>query len=272
LYLGLLIAFYAIGFSIGPAIGGLLSSTQVSSYFDYATPLFFAAVLSLINMLLLWAFYKAPEIKEVVLEKIKLMRGFLLFLDAFKHKTIRWLSICFFLSQLGWGAMIQFSSLFLLQRYHYSTIQIGWFYAVLGLGLAIGLIVLTPLLERYFTLKTLAIWSLLVLSLGMFVYVYSYHPFTPWVTIAISSIVNGIAYLSFVTIYSNSVMPEHQGWVMGVQTSVWGMAWTVISIIDAFTDHFSVSLPIEIGAWLTVAACLFTLFYNGKHAEEMGSH
>ena len=75
----------ALGAIIGPVIGGITSDTQIHERFSFATPFTAGALFSLLNAFLLVFFFQETHAANKSL-KIKLHKGFHLFVDAFRQK------------------------------------------------------------------------------------------------------------------------------------------------------------------------------------------
>lgn len=92
--LGYVVAAVCIGLVAGPLVGGFLSTSAYVSWFRDSTPLYFAAILAALNMVLLIFFYHETfSTQEKV--KLSLVKAFKIIGSAFTHKSVRYRSaIC----------------------------------------------------------------------------------------------------------------------------------------------------------------------------------
>ncbi len=241
--IGLILLAISLGFIFGPVIGGILSDNQLSSWFGFSLPLYFAAALSLINALLLWLFFKETFVKTEKLD-IRLQHAFNIFISAFKHEKIRMLSIVLLIMILGWSGYYTFISTFVLEKFHYPAHTVSYFMAVLGCGFALGCGYLVNLTAKYFSLKLLTVINLFVTGIAILISVLFPIPWIIWSCAFIIGTTLGIGYSDLIVLFSNQVGENEQGWVMGVTGSVMALAFAATSFIMATLVSYSINLPL----------------------------
>jgi len=124
--LGLILFFTSLGFAVGPMVGGILSDSSLVHWFNYAMPFYFAALVSLINTILLWMLFHETFFHEHKI-KFKLHHAIEIFIAAFKDKKIRGLSVILLVMIFGWSGFYSFISMYLLQVYHFTSLQTGFY-------------------------------------------------------------------------------------------------------------------------------------------------
>ncbi len=132
--IGLVLMALSIGFVIGPIIGGVLSDSRIVSWFTFSTPFTFVALLSLLNALLLKLLFKESFIRKDKLS-IKYFHAIKIFISAFKHPSIRYLSLIFLIFMLGWSNYYTFATFFVYKKYGFDPLHTTLFMSCLGSGL-----------------------------------------------------------------------------------------------------------------------------------------
>lgn len=252
--IGFILFAVSLGFVIGPLIGGLLSDSQLVSWFNYSTPLYFAALISLINAFLLQCLFKETFIRTERI-KIKFSRAASIFIEAFKHHKIRNLSLVMLIMIFGWANYYTFIPLYLYEKYHYSTLYASYFMATLGIGFALGCIFLVDFCSRRYDNKTSVVGGCVIGSLFvLLVLVVPSHIAAWFFTIAIGAAVC-VAYSIIITMFSDQVSENEQGWIMGVTGSIMALCFGITS--------FLTGIIVEGGANLSLVLSVIGLFLAG---------
>lgn len=262
--LGFILFFCSVGFAFGPVIGGLLSSSSVVSWFSYSMPFYFAAGISFINAILLqWLFHESfIEAHKI---HFKLHHAISIFLSAFKDIHIRELSVVFLIMIFGWSGFYSFISMYLYQLYHFSSLQNGFYMGLMGVGFGIGTGFLIDPLTKRFSLKLCTIVGCIFAAIAMMLTVTAPQEVYIWVEVVFVAIAIAIAYSTILTLFSNQVSDDSQGWVMGVTGAIMALAFGVNGLILGILSNFSLKMPIILAAvCLLVAAGLMQVIYKEK--------
>jgi len=228
-HLGYIMLFSALGFLLGPLIGGFLSDHQLVHWFSFATPLYFASLLALLNTFLVFFLFKETLVHKRIFN-IKLTYAIDLFASAFKDKSVRQLSVVLLLMIFGWSTYMSFISLFLLKRYHYSSVEVSIFWSVLALGYLTGFAYVLGKVA-HFKRKHVALVGFSVTGVGVLLTVLIHHAVYAWILTVILGMGNGVGYTALLTMFSDQVDASKQGWVMGITGSVIGLGFAVIMIV-----------------------------------------
>lgn len=110
-HIGMTMFISSLGFILGPLIGGFFSDRTLLPWTNLAMPLYFAAALSLINVLLLIVFFKETFVTTQKVY-IKLSRVIEIFTSAFRHEKLKFLALVLFTLAFGWGGFYTFVSVF----------------------------------------------------------------------------------------------------------------------------------------------------------------
>lgn len=260
-YLSWLMFPASLGFVAGPLLSGYLADSRLVSWFGLTTPLYFAAIISLLNAIyLVFAFFDTKALSAK--RKVVLHQALGLFLGAFKNRDIRILSLAFLSMGLGWGTYFQYISLYLTQHFHYSAQTLGLFMGVIGLGFAIGFIAIIKYMVKYFKLSSGISLCWLVSAIGVAVTVMCVASWPAWIMGFFVGIFMAVSYAGTLTLYSQSVGEEHQGWVMGVAMSVVAFGFAVMSIVPSWLSQLASWVPLVTSSvLLLIAAILMAWFY-----------
>lgn len=258
--IGYILLALSIGFIIGPLLGGILSDKSIVSWFNASVPFIFAATISLLNMFLLaWLFNETFVTKGTTL-RVNPYQAINIFISAFQNKKIRTLSYLFFLFIFGWSSFYSFIALFLLKIYSFSSTQVSLYMALMGVGFGIGNGYLANYFATLFALRTNFIWACLSGAFLILLIVFCQSLWLTWFLIAPIAIAISIAYTAILTLFSNQVDENSQGWIMGVTGSilafVFGLDGIMIGVVAAWNDV----LPILIAGVCLVITGICTYF------------
>lgn len=258
--IGLILFAMSLGFIIGPLLGGILSDNHIVSWFSFSTPFYFAAIISLMNGLFLqFLFNESYTTKSKI--SLKLHRAVEIFIDAFKHEKIRKLSIIFFIFMAGWSSFYSFISMYLLKVYSFTPTQVSLFMAVMGIGFGVGNSFLLNYATRHFSLKTNVVGSLAITALLVLVMVLATNLMFVWLLIAPLSAAAALAYSILITIFSNQVDENSQGWVMGITGAIMALVFAVDAVLVGMLATLNINLPMII----CIACLISSAFLMKKH-------
>ena len=263
---GMVGAAFGMGFVLGPYIGGKLADSTIVSWFYAGTPLLFAAVLTFINILLV--LFRLPEtLKNPQQTKISFSTGIKNVANAFANRETRTVFIVVFLIALGFTFFTQFFQVFLYHKFEYTISNIADIFAYVGIWIVVaqaGLI--RPLSKRFkahqilkFTTLSLAIALFFITVPDKSIYLFFIIPFV--------SLSHGLTLPNSNTIVSNSVSPDRQGEILGINQSVTSFAMSIPPIVAAYLTNININLPTITASCLVFLAWLvFVVFYKPKNA------
>ena len=253
--IGYILFAVSIGFVLGPFMGGIFSNQQLCPWFNDATPLFLAGILSFGNyMLLHYAFRETFKHTHKI--KIRFTHAITIFLQAFKSKRIRTLSLVLLIETMGWSNYYSFISQLLLRRFHYSVGEVSFFMAVLAAGFSIGFGFLVDFCAKRFNLKKCVIVSMLVAAGLFFVTAISQDTTVLWIAALLIGLFVAILYSLIITLFSNQVNADEQGWVMGITNSVSALSFGITALISGFVANWDPAMPIYLGVVGMLAAAV----------------
>src|SRR3989338_1627209 len=262
--IGWILFAISMGFVFGPLLGGLLSDQNIFSGFNYSIPFVFAAVISLLNAFLLQVlFYETFHPKEK--KKIKIYRAIQIFISAFQHEKVRELSYIFLVMVFGWSSFYTFISMFLLKEYQFSTVYVSLFMGCLGIGFGIGNGFLVDYCTHRYRLKSIVVTHLLLTAFFIFVIVSTFSPFYAWLAVVPVGALGAVAYAVILTIFSNQVDADSQGWVMGITGAIMAFAFGMNGIFVGMLADMGARIPIVLAVLgLAISAFMMIFMYHEK--------
>lgn len=251
--IGYILLALSLASIFGPLISGILSNSHWVSWFGLTTPLYAAALLSLLNVIYLCFGFK--ETYKPTYKPIKLFSGLTAFASAFMTSSIRGLALTFLFVQLGWATFVQFISLFLALRYHFNPHEIGIYMALIGLGSALAFCYLLTLLTGYFSSRHIALGSISLILLIIFAITAINNVTLEWVLSVPVSTSLSIAYSVLISLFSETVGKDKQGWVMGIAGAITAFAFGISGLIAGILVNIHVTAPL----WLSFVFFLISM-------------
>lgn len=246
---------YCAGLVVGPLLGGVLSDKGLVSFFSTAVPFYIACVLSFIACI--WVFASLQDsFTPNPNHRISLTRPVELFVEAFQDKHIRFLSLIFLVMQIGWSLYFQYIVVHMRTAFHYNNWQMGTFNSMLGVGFAIGLLILLPRMSRVY--KTFKLTLIGYLVTGVFIVVCALCPFPipQWVLAIIIACYQILAFTGTLTLFSDHASADKQGWAMGVANAMIALSWTLTGLAANFLGLVSTTGLIAIGGVIYLFSAL----------------
>jgi len=216
---GLMGAAFGIGFILGPAIGGLLGS------FGPRAPFFTAGAIALLNTA--FGFAVLPE--SLPLESRRPFQwsranplGTLT--QIRKYPGVIWLIGAVFLWQLGHQVLPSIWSFYTMSKFHWSSAQIGYSLAFVGIVIAFAQGVLTRvLIPRLGGERHAAAVGMAAAMLAYLGYAFSSQGWMMY-AVSLTSLFFALAYPSLNALMSHQIPPNAQGELQGAVASVYSLS------------------------------------------------
>lgn len=274
--IGYILLALSLGFIFGPLLGGILADNHLVSWFSPATPFYFAASISFINIIILKLYFFETFVSRSTTLSINPYQAINIFVSAFKNERVRSLSIIFFVFIFGWSSFYSFISVYLLKVFQFTATQVSLFMAVMGVGFGIGNGFLVNYVASMFTLRESYIYFTVLSALMAFCMVFFNSAILNWLLMAPLACCISTAYACVLTLFSNQVDNKSQGWVMGITGAVMAFVWAVNGVIVGVLAAFNDKLPIYISAasLLIAAVATYSIFNPNanKRNNEMIKH
>ncbi|HVZ11717.1 MAG TPA: MFS transporter [Patescibacteria group bacterium] len=266
-YYGIVGATVGFGFMLGPTIGGILSNISLSA------PLFFAAGLTILNMI--FGFFILPEshAKEARNADFSMhhLNPFTQFGFVAKNKLLTSLLIVGFFYFLPFAQLQVLGSVYFKDILAWGPTNIGFFFLLLGIG--------DMFTQGYLNGKLSAQYGPLKLVFAGFVATaaaYGINALLPlfpqnafaYLFIVIYALGSGLFEPSFGGLISQAANPGEQGRVMGVSQSVQSITRIIGPLLAAFLYQFGHSTPFVLAVILSIVGIIIL----DQHKEEIHKH
>lgn len=261
---GLMGAAFGIGFILGPYIGGKLSDPNLVSWFNAATPFWFAAILSMANVLSVIFLLPETHKNKTNFTNLHIGKSVKNIIKAFSLPGLRSIFTTMFLFQGGFTFFTTFSGVFLITKFGFDQSSIGNYFAYVGLWIAFSQAVITRKINSLYNEKQILRFSLI--GAGVFIFA-QFLPST-WVgllfIVPFFAIFNGLTQSNLSATVSRSVGPEIQGEILGVSASVQALAQTIPPVLSGYiAASIGPSVPLIVsGLFIVLSGIVFILFYK----------
>lgn len=261
---GLMSAALGLGFIMGPFLGGRFSDPNTVSWFDAATPFWFAGILSFLNVISIIFFF--PETLKLVSEgtKVYLTRSISNTIKAFSLIRFRAIFLTVFLYTGGFAIFVTLFNVFLIEKFSFNQRNIGDLFAYMGFWGIITQAIIVGYVAEY--LKEHVVVKLGIIMSSVFVFAF-YVP-ASWIWLLfitpLFSIFNGLTGTNITALLSKLATEKIQGRIMGIYASVQALAFAfppVISGLIAAKINTGASILVS-SAIVLVSGILFFILYK----------
>jgi MFS transporter, DHA1 family, tetracycline resistance protein len=246
-YLGLLGAAAGVAFIMGPAIGGTLSQL-----FGYAVPSFLASALAFANLIL--AYFRLTEPPRSGFDLKKTSFSFVALRDVLRKRLIILLFTAYFLFFVAFVFLQAALSPWLKEVFGFGSLQTGLVFFFVGSISAFTQAILLPRLSKKFNRSILTIYSIIILSIGLFILAFVGNLALLVLASAVISFGFGIQYITFNTLISLSAPKEAQGGTLGIAWALAGLAQTIAPVLAESAFSIGVSVGFSGLAFIISAA------------------
>lgn len=264
---GMVGAAFGLGFILGPFIGGKLADPTIVSWFNAATPFFFASILAFLNLLfVLFAFPETLRAKRNT--KVSMFTGIENIGKAFQLSHLRIIFLVVFLITIGFNFFTQFFQVFLISKFDYTISQIADIFAFIGIWIVVAQGALQrPLSKKYDPLSIIQISALL---LGMTMpllllptdakYIFFVLPFI--------AMFQGLTQPNLNSIVSSQAGKDEQGQILGINQSIQSLGMAIPPIIASYINIVNINFPIATASFCILLGWgVFIIFFKNKKSK-----
>ncbi|MAT53082.1 MAG: tetracycline resistance MFS efflux pump [Saprospirales bacterium] len=262
---GLVGMSFGLGFILGPSLGGVLADDSVVSWFGPETPFLFTAALTLLNIGLVWRWFR-ETIEARRQTPLNPFQGFRNIAKSFSEPRLRTIFSVVLLLSLGFSFFTQFFSVLLIEKFSYSEKDIGFLFAWIGLWLVITQGVFVRRLSKIAAPKKILSFSILALGLALLSLLLPDESFWFFLLNPFVAIAQGITSPNLTTVVSVQAGAEYQGEVLGINQSMLSLGQIVPPLIAGYLNTISGSLPILAAGLIVLAGWLVYVFVFRKTA------
>lgn len=255
---GLIGAAFGMGMIFGPFVGGRLVDPTVVSWFTATTPFFFAAGLSIINVLFIVFFFEETNKHIDTARVLTLSRAIRNIEKAFSLKSLRPLFITNFLFQGGFSFYVTFAGVFFLTRFGFTEANIGNYFAYIGLWIIFTQTILTRIVSRYLSEKEILRNTIMIVGVAILIvttlhdshYLYFVAPFM--------AMAMGLTQANMTALISRASDANVQGEILGINGSVASLATAFPPLFAGLiAGYFDAHAPLVIASITIISAGLY---------------
>jgi MFS transporter, DHA1 family, tetracycline resistance protein len=262
----LLGAAFGLGFILGPFLGGKLSDNTLVSWFNAATPFWFAGALSFLNVLSVLFFLKETYGSNHKSEKMNWGKSLGNLLKAYNNRELRPVFISIFLFNAGFTFFTAFISVFLVKRFMYNQGNIGDFFGWIGVcNILVQVLIVGRVAKKLSEHKTLR-FSFLGTGVTMMLFFLATHRWELFAIAAFQVIFMSLTGNNVTSLISRSVGKDIQGEILGINASIQALAGFIPPAIAGFiAASLSPSAPVLVSSIvILLAGLVFNLFYRPR--------
>ncbi len=263
-------AAFGLGFVMGPYIGAKLATPGLSFFglfhtphwFNPATPFWFTAALSTINVLLI--LFLLPETHTYMKKvKIRLSQSVRNIAKAASYPGLRVVFPSIFLFWSGFTFFTTFFGVLLINKLHFSASNIGDYFAYIGIWIAFTQALITPLVAKKLKSHQVLRTSMLFVGIALFGALWAHNTMQLLLVTPVFAIFIGQTIANSTSLVSRSVGPEIQGEVLGINFSVQALAQAIPAILSGYLATLGINAPILVGgSIIIVGSILFVVIYR----------
>ena len=260
---GLIGAAFGASLFIGPALGGFLSDPNIHAGFNYATPFWLAALLTILNFCqVALQFSETLPMEKRRRADFQIMIGPINIAKAFQNPHHRKLFLVVFALSFGFNFFTQFFQVYLIDAFSATRSQLGIVLSYLGIwSILTQAVIVRPIAKKFNPGQVLSV-SLVLLS-SIFPLILLVPTFKLLFTILIFiPLFNGLSNPNLTSLICGLGGSKNQGEILGINQSVLAMAQFLAPLIGGFIVGDHSTLPM----WVTSASILtaWVLFMRAR--------
>jgi len=265
---GMMGATFALGFILGPFLGGVLSSPSILPFFSASTPFIFSGVLAFLNALSIRFFFRESIREKSPERKIHLLGSLQNIAKAKKFENLRGLFLVSFLFNIGFSFFTSFFNVYLTNKFAFSSVEIGNFFAYVGIWIIITQLIVVRYLSKRFKEADLLGPAYVMTGVGLMLYLVPQVAWLLLFVVPFASIPNGIQQANFSSLLTKRTEERVRGEVLGINSSLTSLGQSLPPIFAGVIAAATATFVPVILASLIIFANGFIFIYKVKKARE----
>lgn len=247
----------AIGYIMGPLVGGFLSDDTIVPWFSFAFPFFLATLFAVIATMLAVCMLSEKTKTELghtltIWKRLNLVSRFKILF--YKNKILKYLFIISTIFTFSIDIFYEFGPVYLTGLWAMTPAGIAIYNAALCVTLALGSGWLSHYLSLHFTTKHIIIVAILITAIILGLMAIFPHKILIFVLFGMIGLSIATANIYMTVQISHSAEKIIQGEAMGTQLSLRMLGDTVICLVGGFLIISSVILPIAASCLIAIVA------------------
>lgn len=262
----------AIGYVMGPLIGGFLSDNTIVHWFSFALPFFLAMLFSTAAVLL--AFFKLSEkIYPISPHELTIWQRFNL-VSRFKvlfqqNNTLKYLLIISTIFTFSVDIFYEFGPVYLTELWSMTPAGIAIYNAALSFALAIGSGWLPHRLSLHLSIKRVIVVAMLTTAIVFALMTIFPSEILVFLLFGLVGLSISTANTNMTIEISNSADKTIQGEAMGAQLSLRMLGDAIICLVGGFLIVTSVILPIALSCLIAVFALIIYIAIFRTYSSQL---
>ena len=241
----------ALGYTLGPLLGGLLASGVLWRYFGYSLPFFMAMLFALIALLCVIYFFQETVISTdnppiPILSNIitHFISGIKSIPQAFQQTPVRRALLIFLFLFIGIDLFYEFYPLYFVAKWQFSALDIAWFTAVYCVPYMFSQIIIVLWVSKKFNPTQILIGAGIMCAIILIIMVIPNSYKSLYITLALLGIAYSFCSTNVGVLLSNAVSSNEQGKILGVAQSLRMLNSGLFALIGGFVAVMMASLPL----------------------------
>ena len=246
--MGYIVAGISAGLVFGPIISGLLADPDIlGSSASIALPFYAALVLVVAAIALLLVFYRDTRTERTPFV-FKPFEMFTLIGAVFRQPLALRVSAVYACFIVTTNAFYIFIDNYLDARFGIGLLGASAAMLVLGVALALSSTLLVGPVTKRFGKGSVVATALIAMGLCALLFVATDVPAVSYAAIFVAFLFFGVTYPILLGLFSASVGPDRQGWIMGVATAEFTLLIGILSMLGGDLMGLDIRLPFFIAA------------------------
>jgi len=245
-------AVFGAGLIFGPVIGGILSTI------NYSVPMFFAAGVSLLSIMLVLIFL--PESLNKKETKLEFKFGDIIPIKEtkqfFKSVKIRGILMVFFIYSFGFFLFISTFALFAKKQFHIGVLEVSFYMAWIGvLRVIFQSVLINPLLKKLGENTTLRL-GIFAMIFTMAFLIFSTSYWIVYLPLSFLAFGTGVTRPILTSKLTKAVKREETGSILGVNNALTSISQIITPILGGFILLFPLTQTLPF-----ISAVIFALIF-----------
>jgi MFS transporter, DHA1 family, tetracycline resistance protein len=252
---------FGTGFLVGAASSGMLSNPEYVSWFNMATPFFFVAAMNVVNFLFI--FFLLPEtLRERNPHHIQFLSGIQNLQKAYNHKKLRLIFLMIFILTFGFSFFLQFIQVFLIGKFQYTEMQLGWFVAYFAIWVALSQGIFLRLVSHFAAPMQVLLFSIPLFAFSFYALSFPMKHQWLYALLPLVTIFQGLTFPNTLAILSNNSADNVQGEVIGINQSIQSLATAIPPLAGGYLMKLSPKAPMLLACYCALLAyAVYLTFY-----------
>ena len=265
--LGLINAMSALGYIIGPLIGGGLANTQWVAWFNLSTPFYAMTIFSLFIVIICLFCLRESLVQPhhsgtTLVQQFNIIRRLK---SLFKNRTLKIVFTTCTIASLSFDTFYEFYPAYMVNLLHATPFTIACYTAILSLAIGISCGWLAHFLTKYMTSPDVITWFLPISASAFVILIFLTSEWPILILFFIIGLVIGVTTTNYTVQVSESAASHLQGEVLG---SLWGIRMlldSIICLIGGGLLMFSYRLPFIFSALAAITSWVLYKKYIRKN-------